>query len=152
MSVNDRIFLTENFQLFEFTRSATASRLGISNTPNDIEIGRLRSLCEAILQPARNALGALKITSGFRSEALNKAVGGVPNSDHRLGFAADVIPVDVGSLALARWIQNNVPFDQVILEFGTVSNPEWIHISNSSRSRREVLRTLDGKNYDSIRL
>jgi zinc D-Ala-D-Ala carboxypeptidase len=152
MSINDRIFLTENFQLFEFTRSATATRLGIDNTPNDVEIGRLRSLCEQILQPARNALGALKITSGFRSQALNKAVGGAPNSDHRLGYAADVIPVNVGSVALARWIQNNVEFDQVILEFGTPSNPEWIHISNASRRRGEVLRTLDGINYDTIRL
>lgn len=152
MSINDRIFLTENFQLFEFTRSTTASRLGISNTPNDIEIGRLRSLCETILQPARNALGPLRISSGFRSEALNAAVGGVTNSDHRLGFAADVIPVGVGSITLARWIQNNATFDQVILEFGTIPNPDWIHISNSSRRRGQVLRTLDGVNYDSIRL
>jgi hypothetical protein len=152
MSINDRIFLTENFQLFEFTRSTTASRLGISNIPNDIEIGRLRSLCETILQPARNALGPLRISSGFRSEALNAAVGGVPNSDHRLGFAADVIPVAVGSITLARWIQNNATFDQVILEFGTIPNPDWIHISNSSRRRGQVLRTLDGVNYDSIRL
>jgi zinc D-Ala-D-Ala carboxypeptidase len=152
MSINDRIFLTENFQLFEFTRSATASRLGISNEPNDKEIGRLRTLCEDILQPARAALGPLKISSGFRSEALNAAVGGVPNSDHRLGVAADVIPVSVGSIALARWIQNNVQFDQVILEFGTLSNPDWIHISNASRARGQVLRTLDGINYDPIRL
>jgi uncharacterized protein YcbK (DUF882 family) len=152
MSINDRIFLTENFQLFEFIRSATASRLGIDNTPNDIEIGRLRSLCESILQPARDALGPLRISSGFRSEALNTAVAGVPNSDHRLGFAADVIPVNVSSITLARWIQNNAQFDQVILEFGTVSNPDWIHISNAPRRRREVLRTLDGTNYDPIRL
>ena len=74
--------LTTNFLLEEFTRSTTADRLGINNTPNAIEIANLRMLCVQILQPARSALGPVQIVSGFRSAALNAAVGGVSDSAH----------------------------------------------------------------------
>jgi Peptidase M15 len=133
--------LTENFQLWEFVKSPTADRLGIDNTPNKEELENLRQLCELILQPARNALGPLKISSGFRSGELNAAVGGVDDSDHRLGFAADVIPVSVTTLELAMWVVKNSPsFDQVILEFGTLDDPSWIHLSAAPRIRKQVLR------------
>lgn len=133
--------LTKNFQLWEFVKSATADRLGIDNTPNEEEIENLRKLCKEILQPARDALGPLRISSGFRSEELNTKVGGVENSDHRLGFAADVIPVTAGTRELAKWTVNNCPrFDQVILEFGTSDNPNWIHLSAAPRNRKQVLR------------
>jgi hypothetical protein len=133
--------LTKNFQLWEFVKSATADRLGIDNTPNEKEINNLRTLCKEILQPARDALGPLRISSGFRSEELNTKVGGVENSDHRLGFAADVIPVTASTRELAKWIVNNCPkFDQVILEFGTSDNPNWIHLSAAPRNRKQVLR------------
>jgi len=134
--------LTANFTLEEFTRSTTADRLGIDNTPNATEIANIRMLCIQILQPARSVLGAIRISSGFRSAALNAAVGGVPNSAHRLGFAADVIPLDVGTLDLAKWIKNNTRFDQVILEFGTPQNPNWIHVSVDPRGRMEILRAV----------
>lgn len=133
--------LTPNFTVREFTISPTADRFGIDNTPNAQEIQNLRTLCEKILQPARDALGPLKISSGFRSEALNRSVGGTPTSDHRLGFAADVTPINVGTRQLAEWIVRNVPeFDQVILEFGTLANPNWIHISAAPRKRKQVLQ------------
>ena len=90
--------LTANFTLEEFTRSTAADRLGIDNTPNPQEIANIRRLCVEILQPARLALGPIQISSGFRSKALNKAVGGVSDSAHRLGFAADVVPVNVGTM------------------------------------------------------
>jgi hypothetical protein len=134
--------LTANFSLEEFTRSTTADRLGIDNTPNAIEIANIRMLCIQILQPARSVLGSIRISSGFRSAALNAAVGGVWNSAHRLGFAADVIPLNVGTLDLAKWIKNNTPFDQIILEFGTPQNPNWIHVSADPRRRMEVLRAF----------
>jgi Peptidase M15 len=134
--------LTANFTLEEFTRSTTADRLGIDNTPNATEIGNLRLLCVQILQPARSALGPIQISSGFRSAALNAAVGGVPNSAHRLGFAADVVPVNVGTFDLAKWVKNNTSFDQVILEFGTLQNPNWIHISADPRNRTNVLQAF----------
>jgi hypothetical protein len=134
--------LTANFTLEEFTRSTTADRLGIDNTPNSIEIDNIRLLCVQILQPARSALGPIQISSGFRSAALNLAVGGVPDSAHRLGFAADVVPINVGTFDLAKWVKNNTSFDQVILEFGTLQNPNWIHISADPRSRMNVLQAF----------
>lgn len=133
--------LTTNFHLWELVQSSTADRLGIDNTPNEEEIRNLQKLCEKILQPARDALGPIKISSGFRSEELNTAVGGVSDSDHRLGFAADVIPVSVSTRRLAEWVTQNCPeFDQVILEFGTLDDPNWIHLSAAPRNRKEVLR------------
>jgi uncharacterized protein YcbK (DUF882 family) len=134
--------LTTNFTLEEFTRSTTADRLGIDNTPNAQEIANIRLLCTQILQPARSALGPIQISSGFRSAALNAAVGGVPDSAHRLGLAADVVPVNVSTLQLAKWVKNNTSFDQVILEFGTLANPNWVHVSADPRQRMAVLQAF----------
>jgi Peptidase M15 len=134
--------LTTNFTLEEFTRSTTADRLGIDNTPNAQEIANIRLLCSRILQPARSALGPIQISSGFRSAALNAAVGGVSDSAHRLGLAADVVPVNVSTLQLAKWVKNNTSFDQVILEFGTLANPNWIHVSADPRQRMAVLQAF----------
>ncbi|MEG4800137.1 D-Ala-D-Ala carboxypeptidase family metallohydrolase [Microcoleus sp. ARI1-B5] len=135
------MYLTNNFQLWEFVKSSTADRWGIDNTPNAKEIENLRALCEKILQPARDALGPIKITSGFRSKELNEKVGGAENSDHRLGFAADVIPVSSSTRKLADWVVKNCPeFDRVILEFGTIDDPNWIHISVAPHNRKQVLR------------
>ncbi|MGF1497876.1 MAG: D-Ala-D-Ala carboxypeptidase family metallohydrolase [Elainellaceae cyanobacterium] len=131
--------LSPNFRLWELVQSSTADRLNIDNTPSATEIERLRLLAQQILQPAYDALGPLKITSGFRSEALNRAVGGVPNSDHRLGYAVDIIPLAAGTRALAQWIHDNRRFDQLILEFGTLANPNWIHVSINPRNRQQVL-------------
>ncbi len=138
--------LTTNFQLKEFVISSTADRLGIDNTPTPGEIDNLRTLCQQILQPARDALGSLKITSGFRSAALNIAVGGSPTSAHRKGFAADVVPVNAGTKELAVWVKDNCQFDQIILEFGTPNNPNWIHLSAEPRNKKEVLRATSGRN------
>lgn len=140
--------LSANFKLWEFTTSPTADRNGIKNIPNETEIARLRLLCRKILQPAREALGSLKINSGFRSARLNKLVGGVTDSDHRLGYAADVVPFNTGTRDLAVWVVRNCPeFDQVILEFGTLDNPSWIHLSIAPRLRRQILRAtrVNGK-------
>jgi hypothetical protein len=154
--VDLEVKLSENFRLWELVRSSTADRLGIDNTPNQEEIENLKKLCENILQPARDALGPIRVSSGFRSEKLNIAVGGVSNSDHRLGFAADVMPIRVGTRKLAEWVVKNCPdFDQVILEFGTLDNPNWIHLSAASRNRKQVLRATrqDKKNvYTPINL
>lgn len=84
-------------------------------------------------------MGPLKINSGFRSAELNRAVGGARNSAHRQGFAADVVPVNVGTKQLAKWVNDNREFDQIILEFGTVDNPRWIHLSADPRNRKQVL-------------
>lgn len=142
--------LTTNFFLSEFTISTTARRLGIDNTSTQTEIDRLRQLCQQILQPARDALGSLDINSGFRSEALNRAVGGTRNSAHRLGYAADVIPNSGDTRSLAKWVVDNSTFDQVILEFGTLAKPDWIHISSDPRNRGDVLRATRDRNGQTI--
>jgi hypothetical protein len=140
--------LTPHFTLDELTRSQTAARLGIRNTPTPQVIERLRLLCVEILEPARRALGPLRISSGFRSRALNARIpGSSDTSAHTLGWAADVQPLRASKLDLARWIVANRPFDQVILEFGTVQEPAWIHVSIDPRLRGQVLRKLKGKPY-----
>jgi hypothetical protein len=135
--------LTTNFTLREMIRSTTADRLGIDNTPTQGEIEHLRTLCQKVLQPARDALGALNITSGFRSKELNDAINGAPRSAHRLGYAADVVPSNGDTRGLALWVANNrlSQVDQLILEYGTVARPSWIHISVEPRpARRQILR------------
>jgi hypothetical protein len=135
--------LSPNFTLRELTFSQTAVMNGIDNTPTLTEIKRLTNLCEQILQPARNAIGPLRINSGFRSAELNRLVGGVNNSAHRLGYAADVIPTNGDTRALAKWVVDNSLFDQVILEFGTDARPSWIHVSADPGNRRQILRATN---------
>jgi|GEM_PF-182866 len=132
--------LSKDFTLQELTSSITANLRGIDNTPPPAALANLKTLAQRILQPARNALGPLTISSGYRSPALNRLVGGVPNSDHTLGYAADVIPGDGNTRRFAEWVVRNVPFDQVILEYGTLQRPAWIHVSANPRNRRQVLR------------
>ncbi len=80
--------LTAHFSLREMCASGTAIRLGIKNEPSEEVINRLQQLCEHVLEPLRQRFGVIRITSGYRCERLNKAVGGVKNSQHRLGEAA----------------------------------------------------------------
>lgn len=154
--VNLSMSLSADFKLWEFVKSVTTDQNGIQNLPNETEIAHLRLLCRKILQPAREALGPLKISSGFRSEKLNQFVNGVANSDHRLGYAADVIPYQAGTRKLAEWVVENCPeYDQVILEFGTLKSPSWIHLSAAPRNRKQVLRAVfkNGKTvYSPIKL
>ncbi|MEM9219849.1 MAG: D-Ala-D-Ala carboxypeptidase family metallohydrolase [Cyanobacteria bacterium P01_F01_bin.150] len=148
----DKNLLSQNFTLAEMILSTTAIQRGINNIPNAQERANLQKLACTVLQPARNALGPLRITSGFRSVELNRAVGGVPNSDHSFGYAADVVPFNVGTRAFAEWVVRNVAnFDQVILEFGTLQNPAWIHVGINPRNRRQVLR-IDSSGARPIRI
>lgn len=135
--------LSPDFTLRELTFSQIALMRGIDNTPTITEIQQLKTLCEQILQPARDALGPLRINSGFRSAEVNRIVGGVPNSAHRLGYAADVIPTSGDTKAFAKWVVDNCQFDQVILEFGTDAKPSWIHVSCDPKNRRKILRATN---------
>lgn len=122
--------LSQNFTLAEFTRSATAARLGIDNTPSDTVIVNLVNLCHRVLQPLRSHAGIpLRITSGYRSTALNVAVGGAPRSRHITGEAADI---HVPTLAIGRdwctFIRHSCRYDELILE----QRPDgamWIHVA-----------------------
>ena len=131
--------LTAHFSREEMSRSRTATRRGIDNTPPDWVWTNLEALCENVLEPARMALGPIRVTSGYRSPDVNYAVGGSPTSQHMTGEAADVEPPTSASYSmgdLLRWIRKNAPFDQLIWEFG-----EWVHVSHkrTGRNRAQVL-------------
>lgn len=135
--------LGKYFSLEEMTLSGTALRLGIKNEPDKDEIENLRLLVAHVLDPLRERIGSIHVSSGFRSQALNKATGGTASSQHRLGQAADIqsavlTPYEVCKTIVAM----GLPFDQLIEEFGG-----WVHVSYSSRHRRQVLqaRKVNGK-------
>lgn len=124
--------LSANFTLKELTRSDTADRLDIDNTPNEEQIESLRLLCENILQPVRDHFGKpVKINSGFRCPALNQATGGSATSDHCKGQACDFEIDGVSNPELAQWIADNLKYTQLILEFYTQGQPNsgWVHAS-----------------------
>lgn len=127
--------LTANFSLAELTRTSQNR----PNVPDDSEVQSLLALASHILQPLRDALGRpVHINSAFRSEAVNRAVGGAATSQHRLGQAADIHVEGMSSKELAKKIvQLNLPFDQVIEEFG-----RWVHVSYGPRNRRQQLTAV----------
>lgn len=127
--------LTRNFTLRELTRSTTAQRKGIDNTPSDTVIVNLLALAQNVLQPLRDHAGEpLTINSGYRSPALNRAVGGVANSQHLTGEAADIkAPDRATAVNWLVWASLNLNFDQAIVE-RNAQNAYWLHIS----SRRDT--------------
>jgi zinc D-Ala-D-Ala carboxypeptidase len=133
--------LSEHFELWEFTKSATADKKGINNSPNEAQIQNLRLLCKYVLEPLRAETGIIEVTSGFRSLELNKAVGGVATSQHTLGQAADIIFPEYNIGDAFRYIRDNLIYDQVIWEnkFGNV----WIHVSyEHGANRKEPLKAI----------
>ena len=123
--------LSRNFTLQELIKSDTAIRKGINNNPNAEQIEKLKALCENILQPVRDHFGRVKITSGFRSVELCMAIGSSANSQHAKAEAADFECVGVDNAELADWIKDNLPYDQLIVEYYTPGEPNsgWIHCS-----------------------
>ena len=124
--------LTTNFSLHEMTKSETALRLDIDNTPNEAETEALRLLCEKVLQPVRDHFGkGVKVNSAFRCEDLNRAANGSVTSDHVKGQAADIEIPGVANADLAQWIMDNLDYTQLILEFYTPGIPDsgWVHVS-----------------------
>lgn len=124
--------LSAHFTLAELTRSQTAARNGIDNTPDDRAIAALKALAQNILEPVRNHFGKpFSPSSGFRCPQLNFKVGSSPSSQHITGQAADFEVPDVSNLELAEWIRDNLAFDQLILEFYEPGKPNagWVHCS-----------------------
>jgi zinc D-Ala-D-Ala carboxypeptidase len=116
--------LTQNFTLSEMTKSETALRFGMDNTPTSSEIENLRILCENVLQPVRNYYGmGVKVNSGYRHPLVNAKVGGSATSDHCKGMAADIEIPGIANADLAEWIKDNCEFKQLILEFYTSVYP-----------------------------
>ncbi len=135
--------LSAHFTLDEFIHSETASKHGIDNTPQthgDV-LENLKALCTELLDPLREKLGKpIKITSGYRCPALNKAVGGVANSQHVLGEAADLSVEGLLDADLAKMVvESGLPFDQCLLE--TSGATTWVHVSHRrvGTNRRQSL-------------
>ena len=136
--------LTANFSLLELTKSQTAERKGIDNTPSPEHQENLKSLCTSILQPVRDHFGrVVTISSGYRSPELCVAIGSKTTSQHAKGEAADFEIFGVSNKELADWIHYNTNYDQLILEYWNESDPNsgWVHCSYSeSNNRRQYLR------------
>ena len=121
--------LSRNFRFQELIKSATAIRKGIDNNPNSDQIEKLKLLCENILQPVRDHFGRVKITSGYRSPELCQAIGSSVNSQHAKAEAADFECVGVDNAELADWINRELSYDQLIVEYYTPGEPNsgWLH-------------------------
>ena len=127
--------LSSNFTLDEFVTSQVALRNKIDNTPDGNVIANLKKLANLVLQPTRDHFGPIVITSGYRSDALNKAVGGSKYSQHILGMACDIVIPGHSLIEVAKWIEKRCTFDQLIYE-----HKKWIHVSyNEQDNRQETL-------------
>jgi len=135
--------LSKNFTLQELIKSDIAIRKGINNNPNAEQIEKLKLLCENILQPVRDRFGPVKITSGYRSSELCVAINSSINSQHTKAEAADFECPGINNVELADWIYKNLNFDQLILEFYVVGEPNsgWVHCSyKNSGNRKQYLK------------
>jgi hypothetical protein len=139
--------LSEHLDLSEVTRSDSAKRNGISNMPTPEHTDNLVLLANKVFEPIRNYFKVpILISSGYRSKELNSKIGGSLTSQHCSGEALD-IDMDGSSSGVTNkmifdYIKDNLNFDQLIFEFGTQTNPDWVHVSyeSSGKQRKQVLR------------
>jgi zinc D-Ala-D-Ala carboxypeptidase len=116
----------------EATKSVTALRLGIENKPSEYNLQNMELIAEKVFEPLRKAVnGPIKINSFYRCEKLNKAIGGSSTSQHCEGRAIDIDDIygHMSNADMYNYIKNNLDFDQLIWEFGTDENPDWVHVS-----------------------
>ena len=144
------VTLSKNFTLQEYIKSQTALRQGIDNTPSEEHLESSKKLFEQVVQPVRDNFGVTVINSGYRGPALNAAVGGASSSQHCKGEAVDIECPGTPNYDVARWIEDNLDYDQLILEFYTPGIPDsgWVHVSyKSSGNRKQSLTAMkeDGK-------
>ena len=149
--------LSKNFTLAEFTKSQTATRRGIDNTPEGEHMEAAKELFENVVQSVRDQFGVTVINSGYRGPELNEAVGGSSNSQHCKGQAVDIECPGTANYELASWIEENLDFDQLILEFYTPGIPDsgWVHVSYKPEGNRKSVLTaakVDGKTEYSVGL
>lgn len=141
--------LSKHLSLAEVTRSETAKRKGISNQPTPEHLENFKLLAEKVFEPIRLHFDSpIHISSGYRSAALNKAVGGSKTSQHCSGEAID-IDMDGSSKGITNkmvfdFIKDNLEFDQLIWEMGNDSNPDWVHVSyeSSGKQRGQILKAV----------
>lgn len=128
-----REYLSPHFMLYEFTRSGAALSNNIKNYPSLEQRNAMKALCDNILEPLRTQFGPIVISSGFRTPRLNTLVGGVRNSQHLLGEAADIAACSEQKLReYYSFIWRNLDFDQLILEPDD-SHPRWVHVSYTTK-------------------
>lgn len=141
LTVTPDMQLSPHFKLSEFTKSETAIRKRIDNTPGPLHAANLKKVCEKILEPVRNHFGKpVRINSGYRGPALNAAVGGSSKSQHCNGEAVDFEIDGLPNPELAKWVSENCEFDQIILEFYDPKegpNSGWVHASYSEGKNRK---------------
>jgi zinc D-Ala-D-Ala carboxypeptidase len=136
--------ISDNITYAEATNSPTAKRLGFKNEPNKTQKASMATLAENIFEPLRKGLGddPLRITSFFRSEESNTAVGGSKTSQHCKGEAMDIEGVESTNAEVFEYIKDHLPFDQLIWEFGNDDEPAWVHVSHASRNRAQILKAV----------
>ena len=144
--------LSKHFTLQEFTKSQTATRLGLKNQPSPEHIVRLEALCENVLEPVRVFFNIpFSPSSGYRSPELCKAIESKPTSQHARGEAVDFEVPGLSNRDVAQWIVDNLNFDQLILEFYEEGDPNsgWIHVSyvDGDKNRKEVLTLTKENGY-----
>lgn len=144
--------LSKHLSLAEVIRSESAKRLGLSNMPTPQHIENFKKLAENVFEPLRaHFKRPIHISSGYRSQALNAAIGGSLSSQHCKGEALDLDMdgTEITNKQIFDYIKDHIHFDQMIWEFGNKNNPDWVHVSySSSRTQRgEILRAakLNGK-------
>jgi hypothetical protein len=134
--------ISQHLSLSEVTRSETAKRKGISNTPTAEHLDNFKLLAEKVFEPIRLHFGVpIHISSGYRSKELNDAIGGSQTSQHSKGQAID-IDMDgstngVTNKMIYDFIKEKLDFDQLIWEFGTDLNPDWVHVSYTKTGNRK---------------
>jgi hypothetical protein len=140
--------LSEHFTLAELTPSATAKRLGIKNEPTPTHLECLKGLATNVLDKVREHFGKpIWVSSGYRSKALNDVTpGSSATSQHCSGEAADLDQdgrgTGVSNKMVFDYIKDHLTFDQLIYEYGTDANPDWVHVSweSTGKQRKQVLR------------
>jgi hypothetical protein len=139
--------ISKHLSLAEVSRSETAKRKGINNTPSGEHLENFKKLAENIFEPIREHFGVpIHISSGYRSKELNAAVGGSSSSQHCQGEAIDIDMQDtsITNAEIFNFIKDNLNFDQMIWEFGNDSNPDWVHVSYEStgKQRKQILKAI----------
>jgi zinc D-Ala-D-Ala carboxypeptidase len=138
--------LSQYVSLSEVTKSDTATKRGIDNSPTPEHLENLKVICAEVFDKVREHFGVpLFISSGYRSAALNKAIGGSSTSDHNMGRALDLDQDFRGNGITNKqvfdYIRQNLDFDQLIWEFGSNDNPDWVHVGyRKGANRKQVLR------------
>lgn len=141
--------LSKNFALSEITHSNTAKRLGIDNEPTETHLQNMQHLVDNLIQPLRDAVGPIRVSSGYRNPELNRAIGGSRSSQHCKGEALDLQFWQNGKMMnelIYEWIlDSGIEFDQMINEFDFA----WIHISLKKKgSRNQVLEAFKDDDGD----